>query len=261
MGLTSRSRQARGRRRRRFSLNALAIQLSAFALSFTLVALLVVAGSQAAFVEENESVSNYVPIGAAVGDGEPARPRTPRAPAPVPSGPPPQQAASPVQTPVEQPVSEPADPPAVPVQAVALTDSDAGVAMFTDSTALAPGAPLDRCIEVTYQGTGDASPVVLYAAAVTGDLAPYLDLTVEIGQADAGSFGSCARFEPASTLYRGTLAEFAAGHADFGTGLVTWQPDGPQEARSFRFKVSVRNEPAASGRSVSFGFSWENREA
>ena len=58
MGLIPRSRRASGRRRRRFSLNGLAIQLSAFALSFTLVALLVVTGSQAAFVEENESVTD-----------------------------------------------------------------------------------------------------------------------------------------------------------------------------------------------------------
>ena len=51
------------KRRRRFSLNGLAIQLSAFALSFTLVALLVVSGSQAAFVEENEVLADYVAIG------------------------------------------------------------------------------------------------------------------------------------------------------------------------------------------------------
>ena len=68
------------RRRRSFSLNGLAIQLSAFALSFTLVALLVVSGSQQAFVEENEAVTDYVPIGT---DGSRrrggARPRTPAA--------------------------------------------------------------------------------------------------------------------------------------------------------------------------------------
>ena len=43
----------KGRRRFRFSLNALAIQLSAFAHSYTLVAVLVDSGSQAAFVEQN----------------------------------------------------------------------------------------------------------------------------------------------------------------------------------------------------------------
>ena len=56
----------RGKRKRfRFSLNGLAIQLSAFALSFTLVALLVVTGSKAAFVEESEVLADYVPIGTA----------------------------------------------------------------------------------------------------------------------------------------------------------------------------------------------------
>src|SRR5688572_30728378 len=72
------------RRRRRFSLNGLAIQLSAFALSFTLVALLVVSGSQAAFVEESEVLADYVPIGAAAPPSEegrrPARPVVPATP-------------------------------------------------------------------------------------------------------------------------------------------------------------------------------------
>ena len=64
--------------------NGLAIQLSAFALSFTLVALLVVSGSQAAFVEPSKVLENYVPIGtAAPSEAEPSRPdgAQPRRPA------------------------------------------------------------------------------------------------------------------------------------------------------------------------------------
>src|SRR5688572_31553802 len=69
------------RRRFRFSLNGLAIQLSAFALSFTLVALLVVSGSKAAFVEESEVLADYVPIGAAATpSGEARRPSRPSTP-------------------------------------------------------------------------------------------------------------------------------------------------------------------------------------
>ena len=49
---------AKRRKRFKFSLNGLAIQLSAFALSFTLVALLVVSGSHHAFVEENDTVNS-----------------------------------------------------------------------------------------------------------------------------------------------------------------------------------------------------------
>ncbi len=235
------------RRRRRFSLNGLAIQLSAFALSFTLVALLVVTGSQAAFVEENESVTNHVPIGTPAED-DPA-PRRPAGPAP----------ASEPTSGTTAPVPSPEEDAEAPTVAVALTDSDAGSAMFTDGTALVPGVTLTRCIEVAYEGTTHPTPILLYAASSTGDLAAYLDLTVQIGQQAAGSFGACDGFASAETLFSGTLAEFAAEHSDHDGGLPTWEPAGTRDSRSFRFSVSVRDEPAASGRSVSFGFTWETR--
>ncbi len=47
-------------RRRGRSLNALALQLSAVALAFILVALLVVTSSQAAFVAQNDNTTNQV---------------------------------------------------------------------------------------------------------------------------------------------------------------------------------------------------------
>lgn len=235
------------RRRRRFSLNGLALQLSAFALSFTLVALLVVSGSQAAFVEENESVTNYVPIGAPDDDGPGSGRPHPAVPVPAP-------AVLPV---VDPPVPTP-PPVAEPLVAVHLTDSSAGSAMFTDAPALVPGVPLERCIEVTHEG-GAGGPVHLYAARTAGDLAPYLDLQVDVGEGVAGSFGTCAGFRSTARLFSGTLSEFAARHADHGTGVATWQPTGERDVRSFRFSVAVRDEPAASGRSVSFGFTWETR--
>jgi hypothetical protein len=255
MGLIRRPRRAHGRRRRRFSLNALAIQLSAFALSFTLVALLVVSGSQAAFVEENESVTNYVPIGTPTAEDD-AGPRPAPPASSAASTVPPVPEEVPAEVPDEIPLEE---RDAVPVETVVLTDNDAGSAMFTGGTALAPGVRLDRCIDVTYQGTVDAGPVHLYAAATSGDLAPYLDLTIEAGEGEPGSFGSCTGFVPAEEVYRGTLADFTAVHPDFGTGLLTWEPAGSGEVRSFRFSVSVRDDPAAAGRSASFGFSWESR--
>jgi hypothetical protein len=102
--------------------------------------------------------------------------------------------------------------------------------------------------------------VQLYAAAAVGDLAPYLDLTIEIGDAAAGAFGDCDAFVPASELYRGTLADFAAQHGSWSTGLPTWDPGPASEARTFRFTVAVQDDPVAEGRSVAFGFSWETRD-
>jgi hypothetical protein len=242
------------RKRFRFSLNGLAIQLSAFALSFTLVALLVVSGSQAAFVEESEVLADYVPIGApASSSGEGRRPSRPAVPA-APEAPPAE--APPVRL-VEDPVVEelPEEPvPAVDI-AVELSDSDAGTAMFGGETLL-PGVALDRCIEVNYDGTDDPGPVLLYAAAASGDLAPYLDLAIDMGSAATGAFGSCASFSSSATVFTGTLAGFASAHSSYATGRFTWNPSAAQESRSFRFRLTVQDVPAAAGKSAAFGFTW-----
>jgi len=153
----------------------------------------------------------------------------------------------------------PAEEPAPAPIEVSLTDGDAGSAMFPLGSTLIPGVVQERCMAVRYDGVADAGPVQLYAAGVSGDLAPYLDLRIEVGADDTGSFGSCTSFRPAGTLFSGTLAQFAAAHGDYGTGIAGWTPGGTTDGRSFRFSVAVRDEPAASGRSVSFGFSWETR--
>lgn len=250
MGLIPRSRRRPGRRR--FSLNGLAIQLSAFALSFTLVALLVVTGSQAAFVEPNESVLEYVPIGAAAptdgGTRRPAaRPTTAAAETPAPE--------VPVTAPDPDPEPEP-EPTEEPAEVVELTDSDEGTAMFAGGTPLAPGTDREKCIEVTYTGNDDVGPVLLYAASTSGDLAPYLDLTVDVGRAADGTFGGCSGFTPSGTVYDGTLAAFAAAHHDYSSGRTTWEPSGTAERRTFRFRVAVQDVAAAAGRSATFGFTW-----
>ena len=234
------------RRRRRFSLNALAIQLSAFALSFTLVALLVVSGSQAAFVEQSEAVAGYVPIGNAAPTAEEGRRPAPPRPAP----------AVPELPPAPSPEAPVADEVAKPPAEVQLTDSDAGTAMFRHETLL-PGVAVDRCIEVTYDGTDDPGPVLLYAAANTGgDLAPYLDLTIHMGSAADGTFGTCGSFSASTTIFSGTLADFAAAHSSFRTGRFTWNPTGTEEKRSFRFSVALHDVAVAAGKSASFGFTW-----
>ena len=244
------------RKRFRFSLNGLAIQLSAFALSFTLVALLVVSGSQAAFVEESEVLADYVPIGDTMqpSPSEGRRPSRPSAPAPTPAETPPME--EPPVLLVDAPVEElPEEPePAVEVE-VELSDSDAGTAMFGGDT-LVPGSPLDRCIEVNYDGADNPGPVLLYAAAASGDLAPYLDLTIEMGSAAAGSFGSCGTFAASQSIYTGTLGAFASAHSSYATGRFTWNPSAVQETRSFRFRLTVQDVPAAAGKSASFGFTW-----
>jgi hypothetical protein len=238
------------RRRRHFSLNGLAIQISAFALSFTLVALLVVGSSRAAFVEENENVAERV----AAETPDPGPPAViPGAPAPEPEEPEP--------TPEPEPLPAlPAEPEPFLPDEVALTDDAAGTAMFGGGQSggvLAPGTPAERCLRVTFEGA-PAGPVVLYAAEARGALAPYLDLRIEVGPADAG-FGDCAGFTPTATVFTGTLERFGADHPGYDKGLPTWEPTASGQARSFRFTLTVRDDPAAEGLSAGFGFSWEAR--
>ena len=189
------------------SLNGLALQLAAVALSFTLIALLVVTSSRQAFVAQNDNVSNQVTAAA-----------------------------------------------------VDLTDNDSSTAMFANVTGLMPGTNVDRCIDVTYTGSVDPTAVLLYInAAPTGTLGPYLNLTIDIGADTADPYRTCTGFSSSSTLYTGTLADFATNRGSYATGLSTWDPVGSPETRTFRFRLSVQNDPNAEGLTSTFGFSWETR--
>jgi hypothetical protein len=194
-------------RRGRRSVQAMALQLAAVALSFILIALLVVTSSRQAFVAQNDNVSNQV------------------------------TAAT-----------------------IDLADNDAGTAMFANVTGLMPGTDVDRCIDVTYTGSVDPTAVLLYVnAAPTGTLGPYLDLTIDIGADTADAYRSCTSFVSSATLYSGTLSGFASTYGNYATGLSTWDPTGSPETRTFRFRLSVQNDPAAEGLTSTFGFSWETR--
>jgi hypothetical protein len=194
-------------RPRRRSRGALALQLSAVALSFIVIALLVVTSSRAAFVAQNDNVTNQVTAAA-----------------------------------------------------VDLTDNDSGTAMFDAVTGLMPGTNVDRCIDVTYTGTVDPTAVLLYSSgAPTGTLAPYLNLTVDVGADTGDPFRTCTGFTPSANVYTGTLADFAATHGSYAVGRPTWDPAGSPETRTFRFRLSVQDDAAAEGLTATFGFSWETR--
>ena len=143
---------------------------------------------------------------------------------------------------------------------VDLTDNDSTTAMFANLTGLMPATNVDKCIDVTYTGSVDPTAVLLYAAGnPTGTLAPYLDLTIDIGADTPDAFRSCTSFVSAGTLYSGTLSAFATARSGYATGLTTWDPSGSPETRTFRFRLSVQDVPAAEGLTTNFGFSWETR--
>jgi hypothetical protein len=196
-----------GRRLRRSSANSTVIQLSAFALSFILIALLVVTSSKAAFTAQTANTGNTVTAAA-----------------------------------------------------VDLTDNDNGGAMFS-TTGLMPGTSVVRCITVTYSGNVDPLPVKTYAtAAPTGTLAPYLNLTIDVAEGTSDPFGACTTFGTPTNAYTGTLQGFATTYPNYASGLPsTWDPTGTGQSKTFRFTVSVQNDPAAEGLTSTFGFSWETR--
>ncbi len=203
------SPSAAARRRRGRSLNSRVVQLSALALSFIGISVLVVTSSRAAFVAQSGNLTNQV------------------------------TSAS-----------------------VDLTDDDSGTALFTGISALTPGTTVNRCIDVTYDGTVDPTAVVLYASgAPAGNLAPYLNLTVEVGADTGAAFRDCTGFVPTGgALYTGTLAAFASARTGYATGVSTWDPSGGgPETRTFRFRLSVQDVAAAEGQTSTFGFTWETR--
>jgi hypothetical protein len=192
------------------SVNSIAIQLSAFALTFILIALLVVTSSRAAFVAQNDNTTNQVTSAA-----------------------------------------------------IALSDNDSTTAMFNNVPNMVPGTLYERCIDVTYTGTVNPTAVMLYATGTpTGTLAPYLDLTVQVGADTPAAFGDCTGFVSSGTVSTGgTLDAFAAARNSYATGVVGWDPTGTPspETRTFRFALTVQDVTAAANKTTTFGFSWETR--
>ena len=108
---------------------------------------------------------------------------------------------------------------------------------------------MERCITVTYAGTVDPGSVHLYAAPTSGDLASYLDLTVDIGhrrrrflRQTAPAF-TCRRHgvrrrHPGRLRRRARMIRDRA--ADAGT------PRAVGTARSFRFSLVGAERPRRS---------------
>jgi hypothetical protein len=142
---------------------------------------------------------------------------------------------------------------------IALVDDDTSSAMFDGIANLGPLSTVTRCIKVDYQGTIDAETIKLYAPSPpSGSLSSYLDMTIEIGGATPDPFPSCTSFTPTATLFTGTLGAFASTHSGYSTGLPTWDPTGPS-VRTFRFTMTVRDDPLAAGLAAGWALTWEAR--
>jgi hypothetical protein len=150
---------------------------------------------------------------------------------------------------------------------VSITDNDAGGSMLALSAAK-PGNSDTSCIKVTYTGSLD-STVRLYAAAAS-PLAPFLQLTVTRGTDSSPSFDACTNFTSDATNYIGSGAGviysglLSAYPATYGSGIVDPVSGSPEtwttsEVHSYKFVVSLINNPAAQGLSATATFTWEAR--
>ena len=152
---------------------------------------------------------------------------------------------------------------------VALSDNDAGSALFTTLTSASPGDSQTNCIRVRFDGTL-ASTVRLYGT-VSGALAPYLTLTVTRGTDPTPSFGSCSTFTAdapnyvgagSGVIYNGALSAFPSTYAggivdpQVGGGTETWTQN---EAHVYQFALSVGSNTAGQGQSATASFTWEAR--
>ena len=88
------------------------------------------------------------------------------------------------------------------------------------------------------------------SAAATGNLPPYLLLTVETGS--GGHFSDCTSFVPDGVFFEGTLSEMSAAGA---APVARLRNRG--DTRSFRLTFEMVDEQAAVGLGATARFTWE----
>lgn len=145
---------------------------------------------------------------------------------------------------------------------VSMSDNDGGSTPMFTFTNQRPGVIANSCIKVNYTGTLSAT-VKMYAA-VSGALAPYVNLTVTRGTDSSPTFSSCTNFTPDAinyntlgngVLFNGTLSTFptayASGLSDPAAGWTS------STTASYQFSIQIANNNAAQGLAASASFTWE----
>jgi predicted ribosomally synthesized peptide with SipW-like signal peptide len=145
---------------------------------------------------------------------------------------------------------------------VTLADNDSGAVLYGVANQK-PGVNTVKCIKLTYTGSLDAD-VKLYTPSSVNASAQYINLTIEKGTSDTAVFPNCGTFTSQSTVYSGTLANFAATRNSYANGILAFP--GAQSAWAqndtlvYRFTLSVQDDNAAQGASSGLHtFTWEAR--
>jgi hypothetical protein len=141
---------------------------------------------------------------------------------------------------------------------VTISDNDSGTAMFSAS-GLKPTDSVTSCIKVTY-GTGSLTPaaVKMYGTVTSSgtNLAPYLNTTIDVGTGPT-TFGNCTGFTSSSTIYSGTLSNFASTYTNWSNGLSVWNPSSTPDSKWLRFTVTLADNNSAQGADATAAFTWE----
>jgi hypothetical protein len=137
------------------------------------------------------------------------------------------------------------------ISEVPLSDDDGGAALF-DVHDLAPGRPMSRCLNVSYDGPPGVGPVRLAATGMSGSLAAQLTITAEVGS--GGGFNSCDGFT-GSAFYAGPLAGLQGTDSSWLGVSTGWSPDGVDD-RTYRITVVLADGDAGQGATASCTFQW-----
>jgi hypothetical protein len=123
------------------------------------------------------------------------------------------------------------------------------------------GGTVARCVGLTNGGSIPVPVALRLAGAPTGQLADFVDMTVERGTRDtAVSDAGCAGFATDGVVFRGELDEFptsaGAAIADGGAPLAVGAE------RAYRVTWTLQDTEAAEGRSLGgVDFRWETTSA
>jgi hypothetical protein len=141
---------------------------------------------------------------------------------------------------------------------IGIADDDTGQAMFSIAD-MEPGDTEVRCIRVTNTGSTGFNSVKFYADPASGDLANYLETTIDRGTGST-TFPSCSGFTVADVLYDDYMVDMptdsASAITETGNPAAGW---GPGASKVYRLTVSLPSDTpnASAGETTSFGLVWD----
>lgn len=142
---------------------------------------------------------------------------------------------------------------------IGIADNDSEQAMFTIAN-MEPGDTEQRCIRVTNTGTTAFDSVKFYADPASGDLAYYLDTTIDRGTG-AITFPNCAGFSVVDAgIYDGYMVDMptdpTSAITETGDPIAGWAPGA---SKVYRLTVTLPSDTPddSAGDSVAFGLVWD----